>query len=81
MNRRYDKLSFGNLWRKVTFTNSKKNVFSSSKFSIYLSNIQRNALKSSIMKATFYDIGTLLAKKNLFALNIKVSVVHVQLFN
>ena len=63
MNRRYDKLSFGNLWRKVTFTNSKKNVFSSSKFSIYLSNIQRNALKSSIMKATFYDIGTLLAKK------------------
>ena len=54
MNRRYEKLTLGNLWRKVTFTDSKTNVSSSSKFSIYLSNIQRNALKSSIMRAIHF---------------------------
>ena len=61
MNRRYEKLTLGNLRRIVTFTDSKENISSGSKLSIYLSNIRRNALKSSIIKATLYDIGTLLA--------------------
>ena len=48
MNRRYEKLTLGNLLRIVTFTDSKENISSGSKLSIYLSNIRRNALKSSI---------------------------------